>query len=241
MENLLSGRLKNNFSDEKILALVSNKELKPARLKTLSDYTKTIYIQNENEISFNTELSDNLTRRIIQKLANAIDKNSVEEVKKLKFEYGHEKEFKKAQKFLNDKCKQVWNVYDNPINPPLEAMKVLGITNKPSLDFILNNSIKIFEKDGGNMTARMIESILNNKNLDYTIDDIHKYLCEMSLKEKCKYNAQTVKYLILTHNYDKLKLSQIGVNKEFIKEILKSLTLKQKAQNINLGLSLCFN
>ena len=241
MENLLSGRLKNNFSDEKISALVSNKELKPLRPKSLSDYTKIIDIINDKEISFNTELSDLKTRKIIQKLAYAIENNSVKEIKKLKDEYGKEKEFKEAQKFLNKKCKQVWNVYANPINAPKEALKALGITNKPSLDDLLGNSVRFFEKDGGKTTAQIISSVLANDNLDYTIDDIHKYLCEMHLKEKCKYNEQTIKYLILPHNYNKDKLSEIGADKEFVKQVLKSLTLKQKAQHLAIGLSLCFN
>ena len=178
---------------------------------------------------------------IAQKLARAIDKNSVEQVKKIKDEYGKEKEFVKAKKFLNDKCKQVWNVYDNPENVPLEAMKALGITNQPELSFLLDNTVKYFEKDGGNTTVKTILSILENKNMDYTIDDIYKYLHGAHLKEKCNYNKNTIKYLILTGRFKKKELIALGADNNLLKDVIKSLTLKQKLHYMASNLSLCFN
>ena len=243
MENLLQGRLKNNFSDEKIAVLLSDIGPKRQCHKTLSDYTKTIdFTDNiQDGFSFNTELSNAKVRLIVQKLARAIDLNSVQTVKNIKAEFGKEKEFSKAQKIINNKCKLVWNVYDNPTNVPYEAMKALGVTNQPDLDSLLGNSVKFFENDNDKTTVEIISSILSNKNLDYTIENIHKYLSDKHLKEKCKYNKNTIKYLILTHNYTEKNLIDLGVEKTQIKEIIKSLSIEEKFKHLALCLSLCFN
>lgn len=236
MENLLLGRLNKNISDELLSSLIVEKETKSTKAKSLAYFTNAIvndYSQTWvgiGNMSFNNEISNKKVRQIAQKLAKAVDSNSVEEIKRLKEEFGNEKEFVKAKNFLNDKCKQIWNVYDNPTNVPKAAMKSLGITNQPTLEFLLDNSVKYFEKDGGNATAKTIESILNNKNMDYTIEDIHKYLLDKYLKEQCNYNPQTVKYLIQKHNYDVVKLIQLGIDKDEIKEVLKSIPLKQRVK-----------
>ncbi len=236
MENLLLGRLNNNISDELLSSLAVENETKSAKIKSLSYFTNAIVNGSSQtwfgigDMSYNSELSDKKVRKIAQKLAKAVDSNSVEEVKRLKEEFRNEKEFVKAKKFLNDKCKQIWNVYDNPTNVPKAAMKSLGITNQPTLEFLLDNCVKYFEKDGGNATAKTIESILNNKNMDYTIEDICKYLIDKNSKEGCNYNPQTVKYLIQKHDYDVEHLIQLGVSKDEIKEILKSVPLKQRVK-----------
>lgn len=176
---------------------------------------------------FNDEsLYDNLERAITTELAQALDKNSVERIKYLKDKYGHLKEFKKAKEFLNKKCKEVWNVYENTQNLPKDAMKCLGITNQPDLDFILGNSLKFYEKDNSDTTSYIISSTLKNENLSYTMEDIHNYL----KKSNCKFNLKTVQYLIREQNYTKEKLADLGVNKEDIENALKRLTLKQRIE-----------
>ncbi|MDY6309911.1 MAG: hypothetical protein SPL70_04675 [Cyanobacteriota bacterium] len=165
-------------------------------------------------------------RIIVQKLANAIDKNSASEIKQLKKEYGNLKEFSDARKILNQKCKEVWSVYEPVKNLPRKAMKALGITNEPELDFLLDNSVKYYEKDNSDTTSYIISSILNNKNLSYTMDEIHSYLKNMNLKSGCKYNFKTVQYLITEQNYDTQKLKDLGVEDKTITDVLKSLSLK---------------
>jgi len=173
-------------------------------------------------------LYDNLERKITEELAKAVDNNSVQRIKHLKNKYGNLKEFKSAKEFLNNKCKEIWNVYDDLKNVPKEAMKSLGITNQPDLDFILGNSLKYYEKDESKSTSYIIESTLKNKNMSYKIDDIHKYLKETSKKSKCKFNFYTVKYLIEKQNYSKDKLSDLGVEDGLLKKVLKELSLKEK-------------
>lgn len=173
-------------------------------------------------------LYDNLERAICSELAKALDKNSVERIKYLKNKYGNLREFKNAKEFLNKKCKEIWNVYENTQNLPKEAMKCLGITNLPDLDFILGNSIKYYEKDNSDTTSYIISSTLKNSNLSYTMNDIHKYLKEMNKKSDCKYNFKTVRYLIKEQNYTKEKLSDLGIEKDTIMQALKSLPLKHR-------------
>jgi len=178
---------------------------------------------------FNDEsLYDNLERAITTELAKALDNNSVEKIKYLKNKYGHLKEFKNAKEFLNRKCKEIWNVYDDVKNLPKDAMRCLGITNQPDLDFILSDSLKYYEKDNSDTTSYIISSALKNKNLSYTIDDIHKYLKEMNKKSDCKYNFKTVRYLIQEQNYTKEKLADLGIEKETLEQALKSLPLKYR-------------
>lgn len=173
-------------------------------------------------------LYNKLERAITQELALALDNNLVEKIKHLKKKYGHLEEFKSAKEFLNKKCKEVWNVYENSQNLPKEAMKCLGITNQPDLDFILGNSLKYYEKDNSDTTSYIISATLKNENLSYTIDDIHKYLKEMNKKSKCRYNFKTILYLIREQNYTKEKLADLGADKNTVETALKSLPLKYR-------------
>ena len=121
-------------------------------------------------------------------------------------------------------AKEIWNVFENKntlIKLPKEAMKALGITNQPSLEFLLGNSIRYYEKDGGNTTSVTIYSILNNKNLDYTIEDVHKFLRTAAIKEKLNFNLNTVKYLITEQNYTKLNLQDLGVEQKVISQAVQ--------------------
>jgi len=185
----------------------------------------TVNKNNPYGAFFNDEnLYDNLERAITMELAKALDNNSIQKIKHLKNKYGHLKEFKNAKEFLNKKCKEIWNVYDNTPNMPQEAMKCLGITNQPNLDFIFGNSLKYYEKDNSDTTSYIISSTLKNENLSYTIDDIHNYF----KKSNYKYNFKTVKYLIAEQNYSKEKLYDLKIEKETIDQALKSLPLKYR-------------
>ena len=222
-----------------------NKEKELSKPKTLLDCVKYFSKVNDVEqdlvgISFgfenivlNEELSDKKVRHLAEELAIAIDNNCVWRVKDLKKEYGNLKEFSLAKDFLNKKCKEVWNVFDSKIkNIPHEAMKALGITNKPNLETILGDSVRFYEKDGGNSTARIIASILSNKNLDYSISDIHKFLKLAHEKEKFNCNLTTIEYLITSQNYDKYKLFDLGVGKLSIYKTYKGLSFKNKCRFI---------
>ena len=208
-----------------------------APVKSLCDAVKYL-IPNVNENVYfmfcaNDDLADKKVLIIAQKLAKAIDKNSVEEVKALKKEYENDIEFAKAKKYLDQKCKEVWNVYETKnVTVPYAAMKTLGITNRPSIDFLLKESVKYFENDNGTTTVDIIKSVLKNKKLDYTIGDIHDYLVCMNKKEKCKYNFNTVKYLIENHNYNSVQLSELGFNKDELANIFKKLGFKNKVKFI---------
>lgn len=182
-------------------------------------------------VLFNEELSGKKTREIALKLAKAIDKNSVEEVKLLKAEYGATKEFAVAKEFLNSKCKQIWDVFENKnikIELPQAAMKALGITNKPDLEFLLADSLKFYEKDNGSTTVDIISSILCNKNLNYTFEDIYAFLKIYYTKNRCKYNLKTVSYLVYKLDYSKSKLSCLGIGDEIIKQVLKKMPVKDR-------------
>ena len=147
-------------------------------------------------------------------------------VEMLKEEYGHFKEFASAKNYLNRKCKEIWNVYTPLKNVPKDAMKALGISNCPDLDSLLYSCLKYFESEDKMMTVNAISSILNNDNMPYNIDDIHKYLEIMHKTRAIKYNFNTVKYLISEHNYHKEKLETLGVEKETLDKALKDLPLK---------------
>ncbi len=222
-----------------------NKEKELSKPKTLLDCVKYFSKVNDVEqdlvaISFgfenivlNEELSDKKVRHLAEELAIAIDNNCVWRVKDLKKEYGNLKEFSLAKDFLNKKCKEVWNVFDSKIkNIPHEAMKALGITNKPDLETILGDSVRFYEKDGGNSTARIIASILSNENLDYSISDVHKFLKLAHEKEKFNCNLTTIEYLITSQNYDKYKLFDLGVGKLSIYKTYKGLSFKNKCRFI---------
>lgn len=64
---------------------------------------------------------------------------------------------------MDKKCKEIWDVFEFKkikLKIPHAAMKSLGITNQPTLEFLLGDSIHLFEKDNGNSTANIISSIL---------------------------------------------------------------------------------
>ena len=206
----------------------STKTIDVKNLSSSIEYLDSSDILNGFDNIYFAQKSDLKVRQIAKELAFAIDRNSVTKIKELKNKYGKLKEFDKAKKLLEGKCKEIWNVY-NPIkNIPLDAMKTLGITNQPELSFLLDNSVKFYEKDESDTTSYIISSILKNKNINYTIEDIHKYLVHMHLKEKCSYNTKTVQYLIKEQNYDRKKLSELGINNEIITQSLKNLPIKTR-------------
>lgn len=180
---------------------------------------------------FDCDLPDRKAMDIAVKLAVAIDKDSVNDVKYLKNKYGAEKEFSSAKEYLNRKAKEVWDVFENRdkcISVPRNSMKALGITNLPSLEFMLGDSVKYFESDGGTTTVDIIRSILTNKNLYYTIDDIYDYLLSAHKKYCCDYNLKTVTYLITILDCDVKKLSALGIEDKTIMTALQSFSLKAK-------------
>jgi hypothetical protein len=211
-------------------SIINNRDDKLPKFKStsqgLSSCLNCNNLKNPYILYDNEGLYDRLERIITHKLALAIDNNSVADVKKIKEEFGHLKEFANAKKFLNQRSKEVWNVYANPKDVPLDAMKVLGISNCPDLDSLLYNCIKYFEKDGKTTTVAAISSILKNKNIPYNMDDIYKYLESMHKNKAVKYNSNTIRYLIYEHHYDRDKLKILGAEKETINEALKTLPLK---------------
>lgn len=186
---------------------------------------------NLKKVIVNEELADKLTRQIAYDLAKALDTNSVLEIRKIKAEYGATKEFAKAKDFLNKKCKQIWDVYENKnikLKLPYEAMKALGVTNSPDLEFLLLDSLKFYEKDNGSTTVDIINSILFNKNLNYTFEDIYMFLKNYYTKTGCKYNLKTVSYLVYKLDFSKQKLDCLGIEDNDIKNVLKSMPVKDK-------------
>jgi len=180
-------------------------------------------------VTSNDNFSDKKIREITLELGAAIDKNDCNKIRELKCKYEKTEELKKAKDILNDKCKFVWNVFSETTTPPKEALKLLGISNKPDLEFLMGDSVKYFEKSNSGTTSMIIENILRNKNLSYTIDDIHKYMAKMNEKENCEYNSKTIEYLITRQNYNKTKLKELGISGDKIKEVLKSISLKGKS------------
>lgn len=233
--------VKKNVADS-LVDLSCKKTTKP---KTLSSHIS--YLNRANTyragissicvgaVSINDDLSDKLTCRIVTELANAIDKNDVVKVKELKQQYQDKKEFIKAKDFLNKKCKEVWDVYENKstkLTPPYEAMKALGITNQPSLEILLADSLKYYEKDNGSTTVDVILSILANENINYTFEDVYEYLKKNNKKEKYKYNLITVSYLAAKLEYDEMKLGDLGIEQNIVKKLFKSLSVKDKIKCI---------
>ena len=223
------------FSDENIINGVFELScLKNEQEKTLASHIR--YAESFSEFGtliINDELSNKKTYEIALKLAKAIDKNSVIEVKKIKYEYGKTKDFAIAKEFLNKKCKEVWNIYENKnhnLKIPKDAMKTLGITNKPTLEFLLSDCLNFYEKDNGSTTVDIINSILKNKNLDYNFDDIYKYLVDYYKKKRDKYNFITAQFLAKNLDYDREKLGLLGIDKDLFDKIFKKLTLKDKVK-----------
>lgn len=213
---------------------------KNRKVKTLTDCVRYFNdIDNGNDltgirfgfsnVAINEELFNRKVRQIALELADAVDKNSVEKVRELKEKYGKDKEFVVAKNFLNKKCKDIWDIFDSKgkiLNAPHKAMKILGITNIPSLDFLLGNALRYYEKNETETTSLILSKILKSKNLSYSLNDIHEFLKTMSKKEKIHYNFKTVMYLIEEQNYNNLKLSELGISPSVIKKALKNLSIK---------------
>lgn len=235
---------KNKLMEEtnNLICLKHHNFLNKSRQKNLSliplasciNYIEKINPYANSSISFlqiEENLRDDKLRTLIYELANAIDKNSTTEIKNLKSLYGTSKEFAKAKKFLNKKCKEIWNVHDNKkqkMKLPKEAMKALGITNQPSLEFLLGNSLKYFEKDNSQTTARIIQSTLDNVNIDYSFDEICEYLKNTHKKQVFEYNLHTVKYLVQHTKFDRKNLTELEITKSQIDQIFKTLSFKEK-------------
>ncbi len=177
------------------------------------------------------KLRNETLRNIIYELAKAIDANSDLEVKRLKVKYGATKEFAVAKKFLDKKCKEIWNIFDNrktKLELPKKAMKILGISNQPSLDFLFEDCLNYFEKENSTTTVEVIKSVLNNVNSDYTLDDILKYLKTKHEKKVFEYNIHTASFLAKSLNFDRSKLDAIGINKNQMATVFKTLSVSEK-------------
>ncbi len=223
MEKILAGRNNCDILDSVFL---QNENMtgvcafkKPLHPKGLTSFINQFTLTGAG-LTLNDELSDTQVYNLALKLACAIDKNSTQEIRTLKQQYANTIEFSKAKDYLNRCCKQVWDVFDKNYNSskvPLDAMKTLGITNKPSLDFLLENSLKYYEKDGGTTSVDIITNILNNKNSGYTFEDIYKYL--KVNRTKFQLNQLTVSYLARQLDYNCEKLESIGILHQQYKKI----------------------
>lgn len=237
----------NTFSfNENVASPFVSVSLNRSQKKTLTECVKYLTKVNDvekdlmcsfafNNIVLNDELSNKKVRYLAYELACAIDSNSVEKVKALKKEYGNNKEFLTAKKFLDKNCKDIWNVFESKnklLKIPKEAMKALGISNVPSLDVILGNSVRYYEKDGGDSTAVIISNILKNNNLNYSMDDIHSYLKTVSKKEQLSFNPKTVEYLISKQSYDKNKLLELNIEKSVMNNAYESLIIFDRLKYI---------
>ncbi|MCM1339836.1 MAG: hypothetical protein NC191_09215 [Muribaculaceae bacterium] len=196
------------------------------------------FTKNPYGMCLNSELPSKKAISLAVKLAIAIDKNSASEVKLLKAQYGATEEFAYAKEFLNRKSKQVWDVFNNrdkKISVPRESMNILGITNLPSLDFMLGDSLKLFESEGSSTTVAIIRSILTNKNLNYTFDDIYNYLLFARQKYWCEYNLKTVTYLIEWTDCNVDKLFALGISSKTITKALQSFTFSARLKYLFKG------
>jgi hypothetical protein len=226
IKNFDSLVLDENFSENESF---SNAQFLAKKISkyNLSSCIKYIYLDFNNNLYINDELPNKLSAQIAFELAQAIDENSVEKVKQIKQKYLNTKEFLFAKDFLNKKCKEVWSVYDKKIPAnliPKAAMKTLGITNQPTLEFLLADSLKFYEKDNGSTTVEIISSILKNEKLQYSFQDIYGYL----KKNKTHYNMVTTSYLCEKLDYDPKKLLPLGIDKQATLQTFKNLSLKNK-------------
>ena len=211
------------FSNQENVSCVSAQNTKSTVSLTTS--INSFRVNPFGVLILDCDLPDRKAMDIAVKLAIAIDKDSVNDIKYLKLKYGNEKEFKVAKEYLNRKAKEVWNVFENrntKINVPKNSMKTLGITNLPSLEFMLGESVRFYENDGGSTTVDIIRSILKNKNLDYTFEDIYRYLLSAHKKYCCDYNLKTVTYLISWLDCDVDKLLALGIEKKTIMMALEA-------------------
>jgi hypothetical protein len=198
---------------------------------SLASCVKYFFLNSNNELCLNYELSNKLTAKITFELAKAIDKNSVLEIKYLKQKYINTKEFLWAKNYLDKKCKEVWCVFEKNISQikvPKEAMKALGITNQPPLDFLLADSLNYFEKDNGSTTVDIISSILKNEKINYSFNDIYLYL----IKNKTHYNMKTLSYLCEKLEYNQQKLTPLGISKQDVMSVWNNLPLKNKIKSL---------
>lgn len=183
---------------------------------------KIIVIEATDDKLYNKKV-----RRLATMMARALDKNDVETLRNIKHKYAQIPEYNIAKSLLNEKCKKVWDVINNKnifLKVPKEGMQVLGITNLPTLDYLLSDTLNFFEKGNTDITTKVIKSILKNKNLSYKIEDIHKYLKFKVKNSKISLNTKTYEYLIKTHNYTTAQLIELGADKSQLKK-LKSLKL----------------
>lgn len=242
MGNVIAGQSKIDFIDEIcvdngniINGLIDLSCKKSSKINNLSSAVKYLKEFSLANVVINEELADKKVYELTKRLSDAIDKNSVAEIKYLKHIYGDTKEFALAKEFLNKKCKKVWDVFENKhfrMKIPQQAMRALGITNRPSLEYLLADSIKYYEKDNGSTTVDIIKSVLENPNIDYSFDEIFGYLTTMQKTEKCKYNFITVKYLAEKLEYNKKSLEQIGIDKKCLNKLFKTLSFKNKLKFI---------
>lgn len=212
--------------------------------KTLLSFVRYLNSGMSEYNLLNCEFCDKKTYEIARQLAIAIDNNSVIEIKRLKYEYGQYPQFAIAKEFLNKKCKIVWDVFQSKnkqLNVPKDAMKALGISNIPSLQFMLDESLKFYEKDNGSTTVDIILSILNNPNLDYTFEDIFDYLAARRAKSDIKFNMITVSFVAKNLDYNFQKIKMLEIDKNELKIVFKNLPIKEKFKNLPKFLCLFFN
>lgn len=236
MKNKTLGEIETKFVELKTMPDLS---ITNHRQKSLSSCVSLLTSMSRCDflsyVSFEEELYDKLTFDLIVKLAKAVDTNNVIKIRQLKVQYGNTKEFANAKDFLNDKCKKVWNVLDSKniqLKVPHDAMKTLGISNQPTLDFLLKNSIEFLEKDSASTTVKIINSILENKNIKYDIEDTYSYLKTMYKQKSYKYNLITLTYMLKKLGYDKSKIIELGANKQLLKNAFKRLNFVEKVKYI---------
>ena len=226
--------MRNSVLENRIVDLLEQKPISTVLDNNLTSSIKYFGIKNITStlemFTFNEELYDKNVSEIIYKLAKAIDKNSVSEVKYLKKIYGNNKDFILAKKYLNEQCKKVWSVFDDNKckNIPKEALKALGITNCPDLEFLLGNSLQFLEDKNTFATVNLIKSILKNKNMNYDKNDILQYLINKNRKEKCHYNIKTYCYILELVDYTKAKMFDFGAKDKDLKEVYRNLDFTTK-------------
>lgn len=195
---------------------------------TLENSIKKYYQINEiakKIVTFdvtNDGLANKKVRELAIELAKAVDKNDVQKIKELKILYANSKEFRLAKALLDENCKKVWDVLNKSnkyVSIPKEGMIALGISNEPGLDYLLADTLKFFEKQDNNITSKIIESILANDNLSYTIEDVHKYLRNKCKNEGMKLAVSTLQYFIKKHDYNSKKLLDLGIDKSQLRRV----------------------
>jgi hypothetical protein len=216
----------SNFSETEnfggfVFEFKSNKKTNSSLISCVNSF----YMSKDFGWIFNNEFSNKKALKIALQLASAIDKNSPKEIQELKLKFGDSKEFAQAKNFLNKQCKQVWNIDNSNKTLPKEAMKALGITNKPSLEFFFEDSLKLYEKENGSTTVEIIKMILKNKNLEYSFEDICKFLKLYSNKNNYKLNDITATYLLKEFDYNKSKLLEFNISEEQLKNIIKTFPI----------------